>query len=273
MGIKRIVIGDIHGNLNVFNKIYEKEVNDIKKGEILDVILLGDYFDTFDEIPSHKQIENFNTLLNIQKNHIKNHGKFIMLMGNHDFHYLPSANERYKGFNLHDYIEGNIMVIKAFARHDLKIAYIDKINRTIYSHAGVTNKWINERGDVPIPLNMIDLCPIKMLKFTYDKSNGIHSNDPLDSPLWVRPSALLSDMYEDFDNDLGEVTKWTQVVGHTPCRRPIIVHEDGSEFKEGELWSNARLYVIDCLDEGYYLSETLDENLEVINREIKNVEA
>lgn len=98
-----------------------------------------------------------------------------------------------------------------------------------------------------------------------------YGNDPLNGPLWVRPEALMSDMYKDFDNDVHEVTIWTQIVGHTTCKRPIIAHEDGSQWKEGEDWRFAKFWDIDCLAKGYFIIEKIDEDGLVVDRYIEKI--
>ena len=82
----RLVIGDIHGHIEPFKSIYEKEDPD-------DVIILGDYFDNFHG--SDKEIVDcFKSILSMQKKHKK--GEFILLIGNHDFHYMD-LTEAYSG--------------------------------------------------------------------------------------------------------------------------------------------------------------------------------
>lgn len=269
----RIVIGDTHGDLGVFNKIYEKEKEEAGN-EVFEVILLGDYFDNRNGITSEEQVENFYKLLELQKKHKKEIGDFTLLIGNHDFQYLDdSGTENYSGKNVDTYIMAHPMLVKARNEHKIKFAEVDMVNRTIYSHAGVTNTWLNTRGKIANPVNLIDVLPYHLFKFTYGRHFDPYGNDILNGPLWVRPEALLSDMYRDEDPDTHQETTWTQIVGHTTCKRPIIAHEDGSQFKEGEMWQFAKFWCIDCLEKGWYLKETLDENGMIENRETKMVQS
>lgn len=267
----RIVIGDIHGDLSVFNQIYEKEKEEAGN-EVFEVILLGDYFDTHKGIKYEQQIESFKYLLELQKKHLKEHGDFTMLIGNHDFQYLEdSGTEHYSGYNPATYTATHPLLIQARNKHNLKFVEVDFVNRIIYSHAGVTNKWLNERGKICNPINLIDVLPYHLFKFTYGSHFDPYGNDPLNSPIWVRPESLLSDMYKDIDPDINQETTWTQIVGHTPCKRPIIAHEDGSQWTDVEPWQFAKFYDLDCLDKGWYLKETLNEDGVVENRELKNI--
>lgn len=268
--IKRIVIGDIHGRVDLFKKIYEVEKP--VDGVIYEVILLGDYLDTHQNISVEDQVDGLKYLLELQKKHQKEEGEFTMLMGNHDFHYfIDDIHEHYSGFNPKTYTLSNSILRKAVSQHKIKFALVDCINRTIYSHAGVTNKWINEREKVSIPINMIDVAPEDAFKFTYGNHMDPYGNDPLNGPLWVRPQSLIPNMYSDFDNDIHKVTTWTQIVGHTSCKRPIIAHEDGSQWDSSEDWRFAKFWDIDCLTKGYYIIEEIDEDDFVVNREIEQI--
>ena len=267
----RIVVGDIHGDLSVFNKIYEKE-KEAAGNEVFEVMLLGDYFDTHKGIKYEQQIESFKYLLDLQKKHLKEHGDFIMLIGNHDFQYLDdSGTEHYSGYNPATYAVTHPLLMQARNKHKLKFAEVDIVNRTIYSHAGVTNTWLHERGKIDNPVNLIDVLPYHLFKFTYGSHFDCYGNDPLNSPIWVRPGSLIPDMYKDIDMETKQETTWTQIVGHTPCMHPIVAHEDDSQWKEDEMWQFAKFYDMDCLDKGYYLLETFDEDGKIENREIKNI--
>ena len=83
---KRLVIGDIHGHIEPFKSIYDKENPE-------DVIILGDYFDNFHGNDT-EIIDCFKTIVGMKRRHTN--GKFIMLIGNHDFHYMDMS-ERYSG--------------------------------------------------------------------------------------------------------------------------------------------------------------------------------
>ena len=78
-----LAIGDIHGrdswkdiiNDNVFDK----------------VVFLGDYFDSREEISGAKQLYNFKEILQFKKYNID---KVVLLVGNHEFHYLKTIYEQ-----------------------------------------------------------------------------------------------------------------------------------------------------------------------------------
>lgn len=268
---KRLVVGDIHGNYDKFNAIYDLEKPEYPNTTLYEVITLGDYFDTFENITPEQQFEGFKNLLALQKKHNKEEGLFYMLVGNHDFHYLIDGDEKYSGYNQMTQLLTGQLLKDCVKSRKLRFSFVDMANRIIYSHAGVTNKWINERHKVSIPINMIDLDNFNNFKFTYGSHFDFYGNDPLNGPLWVRPEALLSDMYEDYDYKTQCMCPWTQIVGHTKCKEPIIAHEDGSKWKPSEDWCTAKFYDIDCLEKGYYVVEWLDEEGYVTNREVKQL--
>ena len=90
--MKRIVIGDPHGRWGFVKQIYDKEQPE-------EVIILGDYFDSFD-IDVYEQKDNYENIVNLRKEHLKkNKGRFIMLIGNHDLHYMDEKFGRCSRWN------------------------------------------------------------------------------------------------------------------------------------------------------------------------------
>lgn len=190
---KIIVLGDTHGR----NKWEE-----IVKQPFSKVIFLGDYFDSFD-IPFKEQMDNFVKILTFKKD---NPLKVILLLGNHDYHYLSSIEEHYSGFQ---YGKLEITAVLETALEDGLIQVCHLFEDWIFTHAGVTNTWaINNNIDVNnIDKSINDLFIKNRSAFGF--TDGInHSNcgdDITQSPLWVRPRSLGEDKIPEFK----------QVVGHT----------------------------------------------------------
>ena len=91
---KLIAIGDIHGR-DIWKQIVETEQPDT-------VVFVGDYFDSFN-IPGIDQIHNFKNIIQWKLDNPQ--CKVVLLIGNHDFHYMPEAyNDRYSGFQKNLYI-------------------------------------------------------------------------------------------------------------------------------------------------------------------------
>ena len=135
--MKRIVIGDPHGRWGYVKQIYEKEQPD-------EVIILGDYFDSFN-IDPYDQRDCYNNIIALREEHLKkNKGDFIMLIGNHDFHYMDENFGRCSGWNPMTCSIASYPLCRDWENGILKFAYIDYKNFTIYSHAGVSKMWFNE---------------------------------------------------------------------------------------------------------------------------------
>ena len=246
----RIVLGDIHGHWKTIKEIYDKEKPD-------DVIILGDYCDSF-ELTSHDILTCWNNIMNLKKHH--KHGEFIMILGNHDWHYIVGT-EKYSGYKQSTWNAMNGVLTQAWDNKLLHVAYVDSINKTIYSHAGITNTWLKEWSNPP--LDCLDNVNEYGLNFSY-MSFDRYGDSKWQGPLWVRPQALIGDIYKDDNSEV-----WTQVVGHTRTvnGKPILAKADGSNSWETP--DEAKLWVIDTLP-FIYVKETIDDNDKLIKRELVN---
>ncbi len=194
--MKTIVIGDIHGR-TIWEKIVDQPFDK--------VIFLGDYFDTHETTHPIQQILNFNNIVTFSK---KNQGKVVILVGNHDYHYLLFSDDRYSGYNDKYAAEIRETLLSALDRIDL--AY--HIGEFLFTHAGVTESWC-EKNNIDTKHLVEDLNslwrsrPNTLGFFEGDRSRcGEHVEQ---GPLWVRPKSLLE----------GGVKKYTQIVGHTTMER------------------------------------------------------
>lgn len=211
--MKIAAIGDIHG------RVIWKQI--IKKDNFDKIVFVGDYFDSFD-VHGEYQINNF---INIIEYKTKNPDRVVLLLGNHDYHYLD-VNERYSGFQ-----SGFQYEIK----HLLKTALKDNLIQSCYSykdilftHAGITKTWcinngINPDKDIEKQLNDLLIFKPNSFKFKMGANYSQTGDDICQSPIWVRPHSLLKD----------KVSFCRQVVGHT--------RGNNIRIKEGVAF-------IDCLD-------------------------
>jgi predicted phosphodiesterase len=201
---KIIVLGDTHG-LDKWKEIVKQPFSK--------VIFLGDYFDSFDVL-FQDQWENFTDILEFKS---QNPDKVILLLGNHEYHYLGATNEHYSGYQFENSSQIGACLDSEIEEGNIQICYVHY--DFIFSHAGITNTWYNE--NVPIKVNIRDdinnLFKTNPEKFKFTPSTPLdNSGDSItQSPLWVRPRALLSDKIDGF----------TQVVGHTH-KESIEINED-----------------------------------------------
>lgn len=249
--MKRLILGDMHGDFPCVERIYNKEKPDI-------VIMLGDYFDSFTIEPADQGFA-WNNLMLLKNKHNKEHGNdtFITLMGNHDFHYLGSmVNEQYTGYNRTTQMLAEDM-IREFKKNHMPFVFVDNINNIIFTHAGITNTWINNCGLEKIEdLNYLNLKYFKHTMYgaltSYDALTG---NTPYNSPIWVRPVALSEDAYKDKDNNV-----WTQIVGHTAVKEIVHVTDNGND-----------IWLCDTLPHHYLIEEIDDDSKKLIERKIVKV--
>jgi predicted phosphodiesterase len=248
---KRLIIGDIHG-LGIVNDIYEYEAPD-------DVIILGDYFDSFNLSPLVQKL-HFESLLRLREEHIKsNKGEFIFILGNHDYHYMRDTMEMYSGYN--DETAGYVcnLVEDLYKKKILQITYIDKINRIIFSHAGVTNSWFNENCKTLEDINNVSLSS---LRFTYRDGGDFDGSSIWNSPIWVRPEGLMKDYYKDNNGLI-----WNQIFGHTHNDEIVRRYIDDAYNTE----KDAYFFNLDCLP-NQYLIQHLDNDGKIKYNDFCNVD-
>lgn len=229
--MKLIAIGDLHGK-DIWKKIVEKEHDaDI-------IVFMGDYFDSF-TIAFADQWDNFMSLINFK---LDNPEKVIMLIGNHDYHYLPYVKEHYSGFQSDHESDIEAAMRGMIGDGHMQMAYLH--DKYLFTHAGVTKTWYELECDsevaVDFEINHTFRALPDRFKFTPSTPLDNTGDSITQSPIWVRPRALLSDMIEGY----------TQVVGHT--------HADNVTFHHGE----NDLIMIDTMDSS-------QEYLSIINGVLK----
>ena len=176
-----------------------------------------------------------------------------MLIGNHDMHYMDEKFGRCSGWNPLTCSQACYPLCRDWDAEILNIIFVDEINKTIYSHAGVSMNWFNywiksnSLGDI----NTIET---KAFCFTFKDGGDYYGSSSWNGPLWIRPEGLKKSPYKDNDAYV-----WSQVFGHTEPDTPIYWKVDNSEF-----------YGIDCIKRGY-LVELLDDDLQLIERKIEYI--
>jgi predicted phosphodiesterase len=192
--MKIIAIGDIHGR--EFWRQFIDEPTD-------QLVFVGDYFDPYEPwITFEEEIENFKEIVALKRDYPK---QVKLLMGNHDYHYLPGVEERYSRYNDSGGAR-KITELLETALDVMQVCYVYK--DVVFNHAGLTKTWCRN--------NNIDLENLEASvnqKFIEDRQafgfvRGIGDSDGSDvrqSPFWVRPAQLLSD----------KIDGYKQVVGHT----------------------------------------------------------
>ncbi|MBK7806781.1 MAG: metallophosphoesterase [Saprospiraceae bacterium] len=186
-------IGDTHGR-DDWKKVPFKDCDKF--------IFIGDYFDSFD-ISVEFQLANFLDILMLKRRYPN---KVTLLIGNHDHHYTPRTTQTYSGFNHNPAIR--IHMEDALRKGLLTMA--EEIDGVIYTHAGLSNKWMTN-SDVSSIEEINELYHTKPTRFDFqygDRDSNVYPSPYGDNifqgPLWIRPYSLGLD-----------ANPATQIVGHT----------------------------------------------------------
>ena len=202
---KIVVIGDIHG-CNKWKNIVDMHP------DATEFIFIGDYFDSFTR--SHAEcISNFKEIIKWKES---TDVKVIMLIGNHDFHYMSECGGRYGGWSAWHAAEiGELLRVN---KHHLQTAY--QSGKYLFTHAGVSKQWyednFQEAGNISDQIN--DL-------WSYDKRPFNHSGMEMygnydgEGPMWIRPEALRRNPLDD---------NIIQIAGHTHMH--VIDYDDNHYF-------------------------------------------
>ena len=234
--MKILVLGDIHGRL-CWNDIIEKETYD-------KVIFLGDYVSTHENISSDQQLSNLEDILNFKE---QNSDKVILLRGNHDLQHLGYYWAKCSGLN-NDVLK--YMSEDSFKERFLSLTqWIYRYNDYIFSHAGISQPWLDKYNIKDInDINSLD--PDEKFGFSLDDYYDRYGTGETQPLTWIRPQTLCR----------VRIQPYIQIVGHTPQNNISIVH-NGSKTSMG------MLILCDTLPKEYLILE--DNKIEVYKNETK----
>jgi len=229
--MKTIVLGDTHG------RSFWKLITHLENPDR--VIFIGDYFDSF-QIKTDEQVNNFLDIIEYKKT---SGVDVILLIGNHDIHYYPEVSDTGTSgyqtigrFQIEPTIDTN--------REHLQMAY--KMNEFLFTHAGVSSEWLDDNIIGWNIDNMVDkineLFKYQPNKFNFRSfkqysndrivSSDGHGNNTYQTPVWIRPKALMAANKNTLRKEV------IQVVGHTWVER--IDKKGGA--------TGGRYYFIDTMD-------------------------
>ena len=217
--MKTLVLGDTHG------RPYWKDI--VVKEQPDRVVFIGDYFDSYDDYTAVEQMSNFEQIINFKES---GKAKVVMLIGNHDYHYMRGVTEHYSGYQygarpaIEQLLEDN--------KHHLQMAYV--VYNFIFSHAGISSDWLEIHGcgvnDNPVTFAN-DMWKYKPNVFEFAGYDP-YGDSTISSPIWIRPTSL---QRANRNTDLKN--KMIQVVGHT---------QQNKIDREGKS-TGGRYYYIDTL--------------------------
>lgn len=196
-----IVISDVHAQ--IFWKKFAA-----KKKEKDRLVFLGDYFDNRGQGPwANDETENFLEICDFAR---KNPDT-VMLIGNHDWHYLPWDSEGCSGRNNMD-----LPIFRKALTDNLDLLNMVFVDRSgtvplVYSHGGVCLDFMNlAKAEKPEDLNSVWRENPEIFNWQPLGPNGeisrLDGDNTWQSPLWTRVYSLYRD----------SIPGYNQVVGHTP---------------------------------------------------------
>lgn len=219
--MKTIVVGDIHGR-TCWKQIANQEFDKF--------IFVGDYLDTHENITGEEQLVNFEDILQFKRD---NKEKVILLIGNHDFHYMPFAMEHYSGFQ-----SGYQWVFKDILEQALKedlLQIAHQQGKYLFTHAGVSKTWLNSTMSIGLKENVDEHIndiflhqPSKYFRF-----NGInpYGDDITQSPIWIREKSLSKDKLDNLIQIVGHTTK-----SNLRQKGRWISNHDGFKVEDENIW-------------------------------------
>ena len=236
-----LVLPDIHGR--DFYKDALKEA--VESG--IDIVCLGDYLDPYpyEELHEGGVSRPLKELIALKKEHPH---KIHLLIGNHDSSYMfhPSmCRSRY------DILNGPIYT-GLFQKNALSFDLFFDMNiagkRFLFSHAGITNRWLSAvgKGDLDITLqwlktSLMEFCLDRTKNEIWDYLSHIGEDR---GGKEMSGSIIWADFFEHTDpkNQLSD-SDVIQIVGHTQlnynpvrvddrlfcldCREPFYIDRDG----------------------------------------------
>lgn len=214
-----IAVGDTHGR-TVWKDIAAEESHFDR------FVFVGDYFDSREGISARAQIENFSDILDFKRT---NPDKVVLLLGNHDFHYLRGAEERYSSYQPLKATDIQEILHRAVDEGLVQMCHAE--DDIIFSHAGVSRTWcrnalgieseeVTSAEDLARMTNELFRSGPEAFGFTPGATGDAYGDDETQTPIWIRPRSLAADRVRDL----------RQVVGHTCVLRIAI--EDGIAFTD-----------------------------------------
>ena len=192
---KILIIPDVHGR-----KFWHKAKELINKVD--QVVFLGDYLDPYSRegITFEDALNEFKQILEFKE---KYSDKVVLLVGNHDMHYIKlefmdcSRLNVYRRVEIHDLFMNNID----------KFQLIYEINNYLFSHAGVYLEWTKK-----YEITLKELSNFK--KFIKERWNTLEDVS-YERGGWCKVgSCIWADIRESIQNELPVIFK-KQIVGHT----------------------------------------------------------
>ncbi len=227
---KVFVIPDVHLKPWMFDAASDL----IEKGNYDKIVLLGDLVDDWNQ---EKNLDLYRETFDKIYEFLDRYPDVIYCFGNHDVSYLFQAFESgYSSYAQDIVVEGINKIIDTLPVDNS--AYIHRIDNVLFSHAGLTEKFVRQCFGSGGILG-IDEFLAQVNRLSKDKIWGD------DSPIWVRPQLDYCRMYP---------IDMMQVVGHTPVKHPqldrdgkLLSLDNFSTYRSGEPIGDEKFVWVDTV--------------------------
>ena len=191
---KILICPDVHGR-KFWHKA-EEMVNEVDK-----IVFLGDYLDPYgyEGITFNDALEEFKQILDFKAKHSD---KVVLLVGNHDMHYILTKFMDCSRRNYEMLNEINAL----YKDHLDKFELVYKHDDYLFSHAGVYQKWIERHS-----IDFDELLDFKM--FLINRSYTLQDLSFYRGGRFETGSCVWADIRESLRN--APFSYYTQIVGHT----------------------------------------------------------
>ena len=200
---KILIVPDVHGR-----KFWHKAKEMID--EVDQVVFLGDYLDPY----SHEGITFEDALMELERILAFKEDypdKVVLLVGNHDMHYIKTEFMDCSRLNIWRRAE----VHEIFMNHINKFQLIHEIDKYLFSHAGVYLDWTTK-----YEITLQELFDFK--KFLEGRWNTLEDVSYIRGGWNKVGSCVWADIRESVQNELPVMFK-KQIVGHTQMEsKPYI---------------------------------------------------
>lgn len=249
--MKVLVIPDIHLKLEIINRA--REIMFSKQADL--AMFLGDFFDDWGFEGNREAYSEITDML------IDFHKQFPskMCWGNHELAYI--YERPCSGTDVNNLFVNQYHAKRIGQEFGNDAAVIHKIDHTLFSHAGLTNCFVERYMSRERNLGLND----KELLTRINELVGVRDNRLINnaSPVWARPQ---DDYRVAFFEDLSLYGDYRQVVGHTPCAEilqegNLLTVDNFSNTSPDDRW-NRRFIIWDTSKETWrYAEENLHEGI------------
>lgn len=197
--MKIAIIGDIHSR-----KIWKDVVLDALTNKVDKIIFLGDYIDPYFITTYNHNKKILNNIINFKKHNIND---VILIIGNHDAHYIYDSISPCQRYDIK-----NANKLKKLYKDNFdlfQIAYQEKNH--LFTHAGVSDRWLlyndipdlkDDKSNIGEVLNNMTL-DIKSLSILNKLSYFRGGFDLYGGPLWANYNETQQDYIDDIHQYVG----------------------------------------------------------------------